>query len=357
MDLSLLKENLNFILENNSLIMISSGIIIFGLTILFIYLLKVLIRKFVEKRMQEIAKYGKVEEKIERILKSIGTIDYILLPTFFVLYMLRTTKYVSIIIDKITLGIILFYITRIILIILNYIIQMINLKKEKIDKTYDPSLSQIIYGLISITLWVSAFLFYISNLGFNVSTLITGLGVGGIIIAFALQNVLSDIFAFFSINVDKPFKVGEFIIVEGEMGIVKKIGLKSTRIDHLNGQQLSIPNRKLTDSNIHNYSRLHKRRAIYKIGVTYKTSVEKLKKGLEIIKKTIEDTQNVTLDRVNFREFDSYSLNYEIVYFVNNPDFKTYLSIVENINLKIKAEFEKEKIEMAFPTQTIHVEK
>jgi len=185
---------------------------------------------------------------------------------------------------------------------------------------------------------VIAFVIVLQNLGYNISALIAGLGIGGVAVAFALQNILSDIFASFSIYFDK-------------------IGIKSTRLRSPNGQQIIISNKELTEARVQNFKRLEKRRAVYQIGVTYETPKEKLEKVPSIIKRVIDEISLAEFDRCHFKEFGDFSLNFEVSYYVKTQDYKTYLDVVQDVNLKIFDNFEKEEIEFAYPTQTIYLNK
>jgi len=224
-------------------------------------------------------------------------------------------------------------------------------------KDADDSGVRMIGKLIKALLWLFAFIFILSNLGYNVSTLIAGLGIGGIAIAFALQNILSDIFASFSIYFDKPFEVGDFIIIDEDMGIVKKIGIKSTRIETLKGQELVVSNKILTETRINNYKKMKKRRIVFGFGVVYETTTAKLKKIPKLVENVLKGIKIVKLDRVNFREFGDSALTYQVVYYIDSSVYKKYVEVQEQINLGIKQAFEKARIEMAYPTQTLYVKK
>ena len=197
----------------------------------------------------------------------------------------------------------------------------------------------------------------LSNLGYNVTTLVAGLGIGGLAIAFALQKVLEDIFSSVSIYFDKPFEIGDFIIVGEQMGVVKKIGIKSTRIQALQGEEIVISNRELTSVRIQNFKRMEKRRVAFSFGVLYSTSNAKLKKAIEMVKKIVEKAEHADLDRVHFKAFGSSSLDFEVVYYLKSRDYNVYMDTQQEINFAIKEAFEKEKIEFAYPTQTIHLAK
>jgi len=193
---------------------------------------------------------------------------------------------------------------------------------------------------------------------------LTGLAIGGaataIVIGFALQSVLSDFFSAFSIYFDRPFEIGDYIVVGDHSGTVTKIGMKSTRVQLLQGEELVLPNSELTKSSVRNFKKMRKRRITFGFGVTYDTPVAKMKKIPEIIKKIVDPNKldHVDrLDRVHFTEFGDFSLNFEIVYYVKTKDYQKYMDTQQQINLAIMEAFEKEGIEMAFPTQTIHLNK
>ncbi len=223
-------------------------------------------------------------------------------------------------------------------------------KQGEKDSSIIDLLSRIIRGIV----WLLALLFLLSNFGVEITPLIAGMSIGGLAIAFALQNILGDIFASFSIYFDKPFEVGDFIIIGSDMGVVEDIGIKSTRIKALQGHLLIVSNKELTEARINNYKQLEKRRIVFGFGVTYETPVKKMKKINEIVKKVFENEELAELDRVHFKEFGDFSLDYEVVYYANTQDYTKYMDIQESINLAIKEKFEKEGIEMAFPTQTIY---
>jgi len=229
-------------------------------------------------------------------------------------------------------------------------------KKGEGDKN-DIEFIKILSLFIKIFLWLGAIVLILSNIGYDVTSLIAGLGIGGIAIALALQNILGDIFSSFSIYFDKPFKVGDFIIVGDYMGIVKKVGIKTTRIQALQGEEIIMSNNELTKSKVRNFGAMERRRIVFNVGVTYDTPSEKLKKIPEMIKKIIKTQKETDVDRVHFRSLDDSSLVYEIVYFIGSGDYTKYMDIQQEINLNIIEEFEKNKIEIAYPTQTVFIKK
>ncbi|MGD8546563.1 MAG: mechanosensitive ion channel family protein [Thiohalophilus sp.] len=208
-----------------------------------------------------------------------------------------------------------------------------------------------------MAIWIFVLLLVLDNLGVNITALIAGLGIGGIAIALALQTVLSDLLASLSIVLDKPFVVGDFLIVGDLMGSVEYVGLKTTRLRSLSGEQLVFSNTDLLNSRIRNYGRMYERRVVFNIGVTYQTPREKLIKIPKIIQEAIEQQENTRFDRSHFKEYGNFSLNYETVYFVLSSDYNQYMDTHQAINFYIHEQFEKEQIEFAYPTQTLFVEK
>ncbi|NIQ03688.1 MAG: mechanosensitive ion channel [Nitrospinaceae bacterium] len=205
-------------------------------------------------------------------------------------------------------------------------------------------------------LWSLLVLAGLANMGFDITTLVAGLGVGGIAIALASQKILGDLFASLTLILDKPFVVGDFIITGEVRGNIEAIGIKTTRIRSLDGELLIMPNSDILESRIQNFKVMEKRRALLTLGVVYPTPLEKLQKISGILKEIIEAYEEVQFDRVHFKEYGPYSLNYEAVYFVNSPKYKTYISYVEKINLDIYERFKKEGIQFAYPTQTLYID-
>jgi len=214
--------------------------------------------------------------------------------------------------------------------------------------------------IINFIIYMFALLIILYVLKIDLSGAVVGLGVGGIAIAFALQNVLSDAFSAFSIYFDKPFEIGDFIIVGNYSGTVKKIGMKSTRLQLLQGEELVLANSELTKASVRNFKKMKKRRIAFSFGVTYGTSTKKLKKIPDIVRDVINPNKLEyvdSLERVHFIKFGDFSLNFDVVFYIKNKDYAKYMDTQQEINFAIKEAFEKEGIEMAFPTQTIFLEK
>jgi small-conductance mechanosensitive channel len=210
---------------------------------------------------------------------------------------------------------------------------------------------------IKIAVWSVAVIFALDNLGFDVNAVIAGLGVGGVAVAFAAQAILGDLFNYFVIFFDKPFKKGDFIIVDDLMGVVDHIGIKTTRVVSLGGEQLVFSNTDLTSTRVRNYKRMAQRRVLFALGVTYQTSHAMMKKIPDMVKDIVEKVPHTVFDRAHFKNFGDFSLNIEVVYYVVGSDYNAYMDIQQKINFEIMKRFEDEGIEFAYPTQTLFVSK
>lgn len=207
-----------------------------------------------------------------------------------------------------------------------------------------------------IAVWSLAFVAALKVIGADVTGLITGLGIGGVAIALATQNILGDLFASLSIVLDKPFVVGDFIRTGDDLGTVEKIGLKTTRLRSLTGEQLVFSNSDLLQSRIRNYKRMLERRIVFKIGVIYQTTAAQLEQIPVIVKEIIESAGDVRFDRGHFAAFGDSSYDFEFVYWMLAPDYNLYMDTQQKINLAIVRAFEAEGIEFAYPTRTLFIQ-
>ncbi|MDZ4141115.1 MAG: mechanosensitive ion channel family protein [Methylotenera sp.] len=242
------------------------------------------------------------------------------------------------------------------------IISMVNFGLQSyIVKSADSAVGEKqlkgIRGLVNFAIWVLALVFLLDNLGVKISAVVAGLGIGGIAVALAAQAVLGDLFSYFVIFFDKPFEVGDFIIVGDKMGVVEYIGIKTTRIRALGGEQMVFSNTDLTNSRVHNFKKMERRRVVFKLGVIYQTPSEKLKSIPDIVKNAIEAQKDTAFDRGHFASYGDFSLNFEFVYYVTGADYNKYMDIQQAINLTIFEAFEKAGVEFAYPTQTLFIPK
>jgi small-conductance mechanosensitive channel len=209
--------------------------------------------------------------------------------------------------------------------------------------------------LVNIVIWMVAIIFLIDNLGYSVTTLITGLGIGGIAIALAAQTILGDLFSYFVIFFDRPFEIGDSITVGTQSGTVEKVGIKTTRIRTLSGDQLVCSNTDLTNSRVNNFKRMENRRVAFTIGVIYDTPEDVVKEIPSLVKDIIDRQEHVEFGRGHFFQFGPSSLDFEFVYNVMDPDYGLYMDVQQAIYLEILRVFNSRGIQFAYPTQTIFV--
>lgn len=209
--------------------------------------------------------------------------------------------------------------------------------------------------IAKLALWSLTVLMILDALGFNVTALVTGLGIGGVAVALAAQSILGDLFAGLVIAIDKPFVIGDFVILEDIMGTVDQIGIKTTRLRSLGGEEITIPNSDLLKGRIRNYKRMNERRAAFRFGVIYQTDAAKLEHIPAMIREIVEHQPATRMDRVHFARFGDSSLDFDVVYFVLDPDYNRYMDVQHAINLEIFRRFAEEGIEFAYPTRTIQI--
>lgn len=220
------------------------------------------------------------------------------------------------------------------------------------NPTTVEQVSNALIPAIRTAAWALGIIFVLDNLGFDVSAVLAGVGIGGVALALASQGVLQDLFSYFSILLDRPIELGDFIIVGDLMGTVKHFGIKTTRIESLSGEEVVIANQDLTKSRIHNYKRMKQRRVVFRFGILYETNHSKLEKIPGIVQRAIEGIEKTRFDRAHLLEFGDFSLVYEVVYYVIGSDYNLYMDIQQAINLEIKHEFDRQGIQFAYPTQT-----
>lgn len=236
--------------------------------------------------------------------------------------------------------------------ILKYIIDR-TLERHRQENSAETA-TVIAFGFIGKMFFYSVvFLIALDNFGVNINTLIAGLGIGGIAIALAVQRILGDLLASLSIVLDKPYVLGDFIVVGEYMGTVEHIGLKTTRIRSLSGEQIIFSNTDLLQSRVRNFKRMFERRIVFTFSVVYETPVETLQKISSIVRAIIEAKSKTRFDRVHFQKYGDSGLVYEAVYYVLDPDYNIYMDIHETINLDLFKRFSKEGIVFAYPTRTV----
>ena len=239
--------------------------------------------------------------------------------------------------------------------LLSYWINKVAARRELSGQAKDSVIKSTQVILRSL-IWVGAALFVLANLGVNISAVLTGLGIGGVAVALAAQAILGDLFNFFVILLDKPFNIGDFIISDSVSGTIEHIGLKSTRIRSLSGEMVVVSNSNLLNSRIRNYQDLTKRRVVFKTGVVYGTKPELLRKIPSIVKKAVQGCK-AEFDRCNLNNCGDFSLDFETVYYIAEPDYNAYMAAHEQVLLAVIEGLAAAGAELAYPTQTLLVKK
>lgn len=291
------------------------------------------------------------DDSLINAINGLDSLFYLAVPFYIAIQFLNFNH----IINQLTQGITLIIITYNAVKVLENIIS--KFFTSVVNKEKNETIGKFLQIATKILLWTIALILILQNLGYQVTALLGGLGVAGIAVGFALQNILGDIFSFISIYFDKPFEIGDFIIVGNDMGTVEKIGVKSTRIKTLQGEQLVISNQQLTTSRINNYKTLKKRRVEFSFGVKYETPHQKMKKIPQLVENIVQQIPQAKFDRAHFKNLGDFSLNYEVVYYIDDGDYNLYMDVQQDINLALMKKFEQEKIEFAYPTQTLILNK
>jgi len=348
-------EILAYVMEDNSPgdYLFAAGVFIASALVLKVFKFVIIgkLKKITAKTKTEI------DDLLLRIIDNMGWRFYLLLSLYIALKFITVPAFLDKYLSYVLLVVFTFYIVKGTQNLIDYWTHNASIKRQQEAEDADTSVIDLLGKISKGVLWFVAVLLILSNIGYDISALVAGLGIGGIAVAFALQNVLSDIFSSFSIYFDKPFKIGDFIIIGDDLGVVKKIGIKSTRLESLWGPEIVISNRELTSTRITNYKKMEKRRILFSFGVVYRTKTEKLKKILKIINDIFDGIELAELNRAHFKEFGDFSLKFDVAYYVGTGDYNQYMDIQQEINLALKERFEKEGIEFAYPTQRVFVDK
>lgn len=229
-----------------------------------------------------------------------------------------------------------------------------SLEARRDDAAVATTLS-VIGFIAKVALWSVALLMVLGNLGFNVTGLVAGLGIGGVAVALAVQNIVGDMFASFVIAMDKPFVLGDFIVAGDVSGAVDRIGIKTTRLRSIGGEEISMPNGELLKSSIRNFKRMHERRILFRFGVLYQTPPDKVEGIPAMVREIIAARPDTRFDRAHFVSYGESSLDFEVVYYVLSPDYNVYMDAQHAINVALFRCFAEAGIEFAYPTRTIYL--
>jgi len=329
-----------------------------GLIVIVTFVILSLIKRFLVRRLRDFA--GRTKTNIDDLV-----VDLVKRTRFFVLLLIALYAGTVVLVLPPDLKQLMGTVTSLVLLLqaaiwgnglLMYLINRAT--KEKMAEDAAGATTIAALGFISkLILWALVLLVALDNMGFDITALVAGLGITGIAVALAVQNVLGDLFASLSIVLDKPFVIGDFIIVDSYMGTVEHVGLKTTRIRSLSGEQIVFSNNDLLGSRVRNYKKMFQRRIVFEIGVTYQTPADKLEGIGKMIREIIEAQPDTRFDRSHFKSYGDFALVFETVYYVLKPDYTLYMDTQERINLEIYRRCEREGIDFAYPTQTIFVEK
>jgi len=316
-----------------------------------------IIIRYLIKRIKEIAEKTTttMDDFLVVVLEKLAVPFLYFLVIYFSIKSLTFHPYIERGANYLGLAIIVVFAARFIIMLVGYGFKTY-LTKGGHDEALEHSLKGILI-VIKVLIWGGAIVLFLDNLGFKISAIIAGLGIGGVAVALAAQAILKDLFSYFSIIFDQPFKIGDFIIVDDHMGTIEHVGIKTTRIRSLGGELLVFSNSDLTDSRLRNYKHMEKRRVVFKLGVVYQTPTEQLREIPKMIEGIIKGVKDTAFDRAHFFSYGDSSLVLETVYYVIGADYNKYMDVQQEINFAIKEEFERRNIGFAYPTQTLYISK
>ncbi len=219
----------------------------------------------------------------------------------------------------------------------------------------NPVVLAMLAWLARILVWATVLLLILGNMGMNITAFVASLGIGGVAVALGLQNILKDLFASLAIGLDKPFVIGEYIQADDFQGTVIHVGVKTTRIRSLSGEEICIGNANLLDKTIRNYARMATRRIVFNFSIPLDTSRERVQQVVDILHDILAHIDNIQVDRAHFKGFGASSLDFEAVYIVQRPDYGVYMDIQQRINLELMERLEALDVRFAVPVQTLRV--
>jgi len=326
-------------------------IITVGIVLLAILLLYIL-RQQVIYRLENLTlrTSNNFDDLIIKVVRSYGWPLYVFVGLYAGIQFLSIPEFLEEAVRIVVLVVVVYYLVRTLQQIVEFaFFQVIQARLEE-EEGFDPSILKFFERVIDVILWTIGVLIVLQNAGFEVGAVLGGLGIGGVALAFALQSVLSDIFASISIFFDRPFQTGDFIETEEDMGTVEQIGIRSTRLESLRGEMLIIANKDLVQSRILNYNKVDSRRISFSFLLPYETPNETLRKIPQWVTEIIEAEEKAEPERATFDSFEDWGLKFTVVYHVKSEDYTVYMETQQNINLSIKEKVEKHGAQFAFPT-------
>jgi small-conductance mechanosensitive channel len=333
---------------------IAAAAIIFALAIVVSWLCYLMFEKYLSSWAKKTE--SKLDDEILRNIRAPLVSLAILVGAYYSLSSLSLLAAYSSLLSSVFIVAEIVVITFVIVRIANVLTSWYAQRSAEQGKEVSNHILFVLRRAIQAATYVFAFLAILVVFRIDLSGVVIGFGIGGIAIALALQTVLGDAFSAFSIYFDRPFEIGDFIVVGDYAGTVTRIGMKSTRVQLLQGEELVISNRELTTTSVRNFKKLTKRRIVFPIRVTYDTCLRKVRRIPALIGEVISKMELTQFDMVYFKEIGTSSLNFEVIYYMMTSDYSKYLETQEKINFEIMEAFKKENIKFAFPTQTILVD-
>ncbi|MCY3410987.1 MAG: mechanosensitive ion channel family protein [Candidatus Heimdallarchaeota archaeon] len=343
---------------NNSFLGNSGWAWLSALILFVIVLLSCLfIKKIILNRISNyITKRGNKKEfgnYIQKIGDSISILLIVVISLYFSISSLNIHGSMRSIIYIVVFAVLSFYLLKFLFVMTDIFLRL----QIKVTKAGSTNLIAFLSLVIKSIIFVIVLIWFLSNLGVDTNTFIAGLGVFALAIAFALQNVISDIFAALVIYIDRPFEIDDYINVGGEIGKVEKIGIRSTRIRSLTGNLLIVSNQELIKARISNFKKMEKRRVALTIGVHKSTPLDKLEKLPSQFEELIKSIDKSSFDRCFFTNINTSSYDFEIIFFVQSRSYSEYQATLQAVNLKIIKLLDEQKILIPYPTQLLLLEK
>lgn len=332
-------------------------VVFFVLAIVSYYVLRQLFR-FATHRIKLLSEKTatQIDDLVFAVLNRTSTVFYATTAVSIAAYSTDIPAKASNLISKIFIVVSLLQVAMWSTLVVSYFVEKFSERHGQVDDGSHKMIQGTFQFAAKLVVWVLCVLLILDNLGVNISALIAGLGIGGIAVALALQNILGDLFASLSIILDKPFVLNDFIVVGDKMGTVERIGVKTTRLRALGGEQLVFTNNDLLQSRIQNFKRMQERRIEFKFGVIYQTPPPILRKIPDICKSIITSIQRTRFDRAHFAAFGNSDLSFTVVYYVLSAEFGEYMDIQQKINFELFESFQKLDIQFAYPTQTVFID-
>ncbi len=338
------QEILDKMLWGNSLVEYIDAIIYFVLALLILWILQ----KVVMSRFEKFALKTKtdIDDVIVEFFQSIRPRLYIIFAAYIALRTLALGEVFQNVLNALVIVVLIFQVTKSIQIVIEFVAKKMS---DSEDDEHAKSAAHLLSAITTIIVWIFGIIMILANVGINVASLIAGVGIGGIAIAFAIKEILADLFSSFSIYFDKPFKAGDTVKVGEDVGVIQKIGIKTTRVKARTGEELIVSNQDMTSSRVHNFKRMEHRNSKIRFIIEFDTPTEKMQQIPDKIKKLVAQVNNVECKRVHLKEFGEWGFIFEIMYTVNSNDYTEYMDAQQEINFAIAQMLNDMSIKVAVP--------